>query len=260
VVSAAAAPELLQWAAREEVASAPAEELLDRPAAGGQHDTNATVTALSKFAACPREYFLRYYLGFEGRTRKFAEGRVDLPASELGTQVHALLAGLPLADANADAVRLASVFRQSALGRRVARAARVEREFDFLMAVEDLVIRGQVDLWFEEGGELVIVDYKTDEVTASQARERAWDYGPQLRFYAMAVERMAGRPVDRGWVHFLRPNTAVEVDLSPSLLDSPEQLVRDFQEAQETGEFPMNEGERCLRCEYFRGLCPAGGD
>jgi hypothetical protein len=90
--------------------------------------------------------------------------------------------------------------------RRIAKASRVEREFDFLMSVEDLVIRGQVDLWFQEGGELVIVDYKTDDVTASQAHQRAQDYAPQLRLYAMAVERVAGRPVDRAWLHFLRPN------------------------------------------------------
>ena len=41
------------------------------------------------------------------------------------------------------------------------------------MAVEDLVMRGQVDLWFEEGGELAIVDYKTDAVTAAEAHRRA---------------------------------------------------------------------------------------
>ena len=105
------------------------------------------------------------------------------------------------------------MFSQSALGRRVDRAARVEREFDFLLAVEDLVVRGQVDLWFEEGGELVIVDYKTDAVTAVEAHQRARDYALQLRLYAMAVERVAGRSPDRAWLHFLRPNTVVEVDL-----------------------------------------------
>jgi len=70
----------------------------------------------------------------------------------------------------------------------------VEREFDFLMAVENLVVRGQVDLWFEEGGELVIVDYKTDDVKAAEAQDRARDYALQLRLYAMAVEKVAGRP------------------------------------------------------------------
>jgi CRISPR/Cas system-associated exonuclease Cas4 (RecB family) len=140
----------------------------------------------------------------------------------------------------------------------VARASRAEREFDFLMAVEELVIRGQVDLWFEEGGELAIVDYKTDSVTAAEAHRRAPDYAMQLRLYALAVERFAGRAPDRAWLHFLRPNTVVEVDLTPSLLERPEQIARDFEDAQSKLEFPLNEGERCHRCQFWRDLCPAG--
>jgi RecB family exonuclease len=132
------------------------------------------------------------------------------------------------------------------------------REFDFLMAMEDLVIRGQVDLWFEEGGELVVVDYKTDDVSSVEAQHRARDYALQLRLYARAVERLAGRSPDRAWLHFLRPNALVEVDLAPSLIESPEQTVRDFQEAQSKLDFPLIEGEQCKRCPFFGDLCPAG--
>ena len=151
------------------------------------------------------------------------------------------------------------MFRESALGRRVERAARAEREFDFILALEELIIYGQVDLWFEEGGEIVIVDYKTDAVKAVEAHQRAQDYALQLRTYAIAVERVAGRPPSRAYLHFLRPNTLVEVDLTPSLLESPEQIARDFQRAQETLEFPLNEGPQCRRCPFFHNLCPAAG-
>src|ERR1035441_2857955 len=106
--------------------------------------------------------------------------------------------------------------------------------------------------------ELAIVDYKTDAVTAAEAHQRAHDYELQVRLYALAVERVAGRAPDKAWLHFLRPNTVVEVDLTPSLLESPEQMVREFQEAQERGEFPLREGERCKRCPFYRDLCPAG--
>jgi ATP-dependent exoDNAse (exonuclease V) beta subunit len=259
VAVVAAAPELLQWSGETAKREAPEEQLLDPPALLDQHDTNATVTALAKFALCPREYFLGQYIGFEGRARKLPDPDADLPANEFGTQVHALLAGTPVANPDPEALRLVGVAKQSALARRIAKASRVEREFDFLMSVEDLAISGQIDLWFQEGGELAIVDYKTDDVTASQANQRAQDYAPQLRLYAAAVERIAGRPVDRAWLQFLRPNVAVEVNLAPSLLDSPEQLVRDFQEAQASGEFPLSEGDRCQRCAFFKDLCPAGG-
>jgi ATP-dependent helicase/nuclease subunit A len=267
------APDGRQWVLRVAIPQGPPEtaprlaqtvvekggvELLDAPAAGGQEDGNATVTALAKFAKCPREYYLGQYLGFEGRPRKWEESEAELSASELGTQVHALLAGTAVPDADPEAVRLADVFRAGPMERRLANATRIEREFDFLIAVEDLVIRGQVDLWFEEGGELCIVDYKTDDVTAAEARQRGQDYALQLRLYAMAVERVAGRAPDRAWLHFLRPGTVVEIDLRPSLIDSPEQVVREFQDAQGRLEFPLVEGVHCRRCQFYKGLCPAG--
>jgi ATP-dependent helicase/nuclease subunit A len=76
-------------------------ELLAAPPIDGQQDANATVTALAKFAKCPREYYLAHYLGFEGRRRKLRyidndtddDEEDDLPAGEFGSQVHQLLAG-----------------------------------------------------------------------------------------------------------------------------------------------------------------------
>jgi len=274
-VLAVAAPDGSAWKLRVRVASEPPAiiaaarsapvversiEWLSRPEVNGQQDGNITVTALSSFAACPRKYYLSHYLGFRGERSVAAEGGGpgELAANELGTQVHDLLAGLPVPDAAPDAVRLARVFSQSALGRRTERASRIEREFGFLLALEDLVVTGKVDLWFEEGGELTIVDYKTDAVSVAEAHQRALDYALQLRLYALAVERVAGRAPDRAWLHFLRPNSLVEVDLRPSLLDSPEQVARELADAQNTLQFPLREAPHCRRCEFYRGLCPAG--
>ncbi len=272
------APDGYPWKARVRIVQE-APELLARPRAPGQqapavhqvslpvvedqHDSNATVTALSLFAACPRKYYLSRYLGFVASPRKLEEAVLisdepaDLSASEFGTQVHTLLAGKPVPDPVPEALRLAEVFRQSPLGRRAARATRTAREFDFLMALEDLVIRGQVDLWFEEGGELVVADYKTDEVNSAEAHHRARDYALQLRLYSIAVEHVAGRAPDRAFLHFLRPNTLVEVDLTPNLIESPEQTVRDFQQAQSRLDFPLIEGDHCKRCPFYHDLCPA---
>jgi ATP-dependent helicase/nuclease subunit A len=233
-------------------------EWLEPPAPAESFDANATVTDVAAFATCPRRYYLAHYLGFEGRAAGRAQngsGGATASAGEFGSLVHAILSGKPLENPDPGAVAMAAAFQQSALGRRAARASRIEREFDFLMAVEGLVLRGQIDLWFEEGGELVLVDYKTDRVTAIEAHQRAHEYAVQLRLYALALERIVGRAPDRAWLHFLRPNTLVAVDLTPSLLDSPEQMVRDFEEAQAKQHFPLREGEHCTRCPFFHGLC-----
>lgn len=223
-------------------------ELMIAPAVGERYDSGVTVTSLGTFAVCPRKYWLT------------AQGLDTTPrgnggSKEVGTEVHELLAGT-VTSGSAEATRLAEVFRRSALGKRSAAASRLEREFDFVLAVEDVVVRGQVDLWFEEAGELTIVDYKTDRVTGPEAHQRARDYEMQVRLYAMAVERVAGRAPDRAWLHFLRPDKAVAVDLGPSLLESPEQVVREFREAQEAGEFPMRVGRQCERCGFYGKECP----
>jgi CRISPR/Cas system-associated exonuclease Cas4 (RecB family) len=75
----------------------------------------------------------------------------------------------------------------------------------------------------------------------------------------MAVEQLAGRAADRAFLCFLRPNAVVEIDLAPSLLESPSEIVREFQEAQSSLQFPLNEGEHCHRCPFFRDLCRATG-
>jgi CRISPR/Cas system-associated exonuclease Cas4 (RecB family) len=103
------------------------------------------------------------------------------------------------------------------------------------------VLRGQIDLWFEDRGKTVLVDYKTDRVSAADAPARAEQYALQLRLYALALERLNGRAPDEAYVYFLRPNAAVPVDLRPSLFDAPEAAVREFREAQERLHF------RCAR-------------
>jgi CRISPR/Cas system-associated exonuclease Cas4 (RecB family) len=103
------------------------------------------------------------------------------------------------------------------------------------------------------------VDYKTDAVNLAEAHRRAQDYAVQLRLYGMAVEQLAGRVPDRAVLYFLRPNTMVEIDLAPTLIESPSQVVRDFQEAQSSLQFPLNEGRQCRACPFFHDLCPATG-
>jgi len=116
------------------------------------------------------------------------------------------------------------------------------------------VLRGQIDLWFEESGELVIVDYKTDDIRTEEASSRALSYRLQLQLYALAVEKLMGRPVDRALVYFLRSNVPVEVDLDG---EGARKAVRELRQAQDRLDFPLHEGEHCRRCPFYHGMCPA---
>jgi len=257
-----------QWGHTIAVETTSPVQLLERPERRDQHDSTTSVTDVALFADCPRRYYLARYLKFEPNRRRWSpsfdpeepdDEQDDQPdATELGIQVHRLLAGAEVIGAHSEAHRLAQAFRESRLGQRAVRASRIEREWDFLLTVDDVVLRGQIDLWFEEAGEVVLVDYKTTEVDLDHAEARAAEYAPQLWLYALALQRATGREPDHAYIYFPRADAAVPIDLRPTLFNDPQTLVREFRDAQSRLEFPLREAERCRRCPYYHGICPAG--
>jgi len=182
----------------------------------------------------------------------------ELDASEFGLQVHAMLAGNLLENPDPAALALADRFNVSALGRQATKAAKVYREFDFLMEVHSVVLRGQIDLWFEHKGKIVLVDYKTDKVTLPVEPVRLEAYAMQLRLYALAIQKMTGKLPESAWLYFLRPDAPVEISLLPLELEAARSAVLDLRDAQNTGSFPLHQGIQCKRCDFYKGLCPAG--
>jgi ATP-dependent helicase/nuclease subunit A len=217
-------------------------EGLRHEVAAGQHDAAVAATSVALFAVCPRRYFLARYLGLDA-----APDGSGTSSAELGQQVHRALAGEPVASAEAAAV--AARFNASPLGRRAARAGRTEREFDFLFETGGLILRGQIDLWFEDH-ELVVVDYKTGREDPA--------HHLQLRLYALALERYAGRLPDRAFLYFAQRDRAEEIGLAPEHLEAARQAVLALREAQDKLRFPVNEGEWCGRCGFRGGVCPVG--
>ena len=107
---------------------------------------------------------------------------------------------LPEEDGTLIALPPVTRFLQSALAARLAsaqRAGTLHRETSFVMAIpareadpsrqseEPVVVQGVIDAWFEEVGQLVVLDYKTDKATEeAHYREK---YTAQLSLYARAL-------------------------------------------------------------------------
>lgn len=100
------------------------------------------------------------------------------------------------------------VFLQTSLAERMGRAERkgkLYREQPFVLGLpanslneefpgeETVLIQGIIDAYFEEHGELVVVDYKTDRIKDSQ--ELVQKYQKQLEYYAKALESLTGKRV-----------------------------------------------------------------
>lgn len=247
---------------------------------------SVTATALAHFAACPRRYFLRNLLGWPEAPGDSASGSAEWSglaamdsgpssiefdeamASEapteraapsgagLGDEVHQLLAGLDVPEASLAARELALSFTRSGTGQRAARASRSGRETPILFEYDGLLIRGAIDLWFEEGGELVLVDYKTDNFISG---ERLNQYSMQLRLYAIALSRALGRRVDRIVLAALKQGRETGVSLSSDDERTLREAIGKFREAHRSGSFPWLPGKQCEWCSYAAGVCPAPG-
>ena len=249
-------------------ATAPSQVLSIAPAeSADQADSAAAATSIALFAECPRRYYLSRYLSLPsdlGASESFAveegdfEPETDMAATDLGQRVHEILGGEPAAaDESQEVLDLVRRFEQSDLGRRAQQAKQIVHEESLLFAVDDRLVRGQIDLWFEDADGQVLVDYKTDRLEKDQIEQAAKTYAIQLQLYALGIEKWRGRKPDRAVLHFLRPDVTVDVDLSDQGLARARSLMDEFFAGQSNVAFPLNVDTHCYRCPYFRGACPA---
>jgi ATP-dependent helicase/nuclease subunit A len=107
---------------------------------------------------------------------------------------------------------LVSAFFASQLGRRLVQAKEVWREMPFSLLLpaekfypdlqgcgEQIFVQGNIDCLFAEDDGLVLIDYKTDY--AGTADELVNKYVAQLSMYALAIERILGRPVKEQYIY-----------------------------------------------------------
>ena len=238
---------------------------LPAPPTGATHTVG--VTDVVRFLDCPRRYLLERLIGWLRKPAAAGGSRIpaengpadchELEASAVGEAVHAVLAGRTPAVCPPEVEELVQVFRESSLGLRLGSASLIRREDSFVAELGGVIVRGAIDLWFEEGGQTVLVDYKTDQLPACQVPERAAIYAIQLQLYALALRRAGVTSPLEAYLHFLRPGQIVAVDVSEPALASAEKVVEQLAYHQKTLDFPLREGQRCSRCPYYKRACPA---
>jgi ATP-dependent helicase/nuclease subunit A len=79
----------------------------------------------------------------------------------------------------------------------------LEDEFVVVQGVADLAVLLPEEIW--------LVDFKTDEIRKDELPDRIKAYTPQLKLYAIALEKIYSRPVTARWLHFLAARTTVEL-------------------------------------------------
>jgi ATP-dependent helicase/nuclease subunit A len=79
--------------------------------------------------------------------------------------------------------------------------------------LDQVMLRGRLDALLPLADRCILVDYKTDAVSAGQVNARLDLHRPQLAAYADAVAAMTGKPV-RTVAVFLKPRVICEVEAS----------------------------------------------
>lgn len=113
-------------------------------------------------------------------------------------------------------------FFSSDLGKSLINAKRIERELPFSMLFEgkrvydtledgeNLFLQGIIDTAFEEDGEWILVDYKTDRVKSGGDLIKR--YKIQMDLYKEALQRLTGMPVKASYIYSFRLHDAISID------------------------------------------------
>lgn len=173
-----------------------------------------------------------------------ADATSELQGTALGTLIHGVLATLDYARPNyreaaevervvrrqalrlqeradlrivelyqTEAAAIVRQFLESPRAQAIAKAQSLHRELEFVISwppekpprTDGLYLQGFLDCLYEDdAGRLHLVDYKTHRVTSKNAAVAAEPYRGQLGVYALATERILGRPPDELVVCFLR--------------------------------------------------------
>jgi ATP-dependent helicase/nuclease subunit A len=76
---------------------------------------------------------------------------------------------------------------------------------------ENIIVQGIIDMLIRTPQGLIVIDFKTDNITAGQAPQRAELYRGQLDLYAKAASAILKTPIARKSLYFLATRRAVEI-------------------------------------------------
>ena len=74
-----------------------------------------------------------------------------------------------------------------------------------------IIVQGIIDLLIKTPKGLIVIDFKTDNVSSAQVSRRAEFYRRQLDLYGRAASAITGQQVLSKWLYFLRLAFATEV-------------------------------------------------
>jgi len=155
----------------------------------------------------------------KGIALHFAMQHLDYYDSDIESQIESMVKKdllTPQQAQNIDADKIRS-FLSSPVGARMLASVKIYREVPFNIEIpcrelypemneepsgsETILLQGIIDCYFEERDGIVLVDYKTDYVTADMLEAVKERYRIQLQYYARALEMLTGKNVKEKYIY-----------------------------------------------------------
>jgi ATP-dependent exoDNAse (exonuclease V) beta subunit len=253
-------------------------------------------SGLARYRACGYRFYLERVVGLRELERLPGdESEAEPPGSDelspllRGTVVHELLERLDFADpvapgpedvaerlgsygadtgdaAVADTLRFVTAFLGTGLFERLAAAQRVRKELAFAYELappaaggRTLLVNGFVDVYAEEPGRVLIVDYKTDSLEGTDPRSLCdAQYSIQRLIYALAALRSGAPAVEIAYCFLERPDAPATYEYSSADADSLERELLDLAAGVIEGRFePAAQPHLhlCAQCAGRPSLC-----
>jgi ATP-dependent helicase/nuclease subunit A len=118
-------------------------------------------------------------------------------------------------------------FFNSNIGKRMIKSQKAYREVPFHMEIksteiyrdipndkymdENIMVQGIIDCYFEENGEVILVDYKSDYFKKGEEKAIIDKYKIQIELYARAIEEITNKKVKEKYLYLFYGDKEVEV-------------------------------------------------
>ncbi|MGV8983075.1 helicase-exonuclease AddAB subunit AddA [Clostridium sp.] len=153
--------------------------------------------------------------------------------SEIEAQIQIYMEKLLMSEQEGKSVRTEKIVKlfKTELGQRMVKAHSLntlKREVPFHMEIssseiyknlpidiygeEKIMLQGIIDCYFEENGEIILVDYKTDSVKNGEVSALVEKYRSQLDYYARALEATLQKKVKESYLYLFSIDKAVKVE------------------------------------------------
>lgn len=149
----------------------------------------------------------------------------DILKSNVQKQINEMIMKRLLTENEANTVEIDKIveFFNTDIGMRMKISSIVKREVSFvikkqaneiinLLDREDIIlIQGMIDCYFYEGSEVVIIDYKTDDISQIGLDAVKEKYKPQILSYKEAVEKITNKKVKSCYLYLFDLGEAIEI-------------------------------------------------